>query len=399
MDRMECFPTALAEARLVADALVIGADPYAARTSPYYWHRAQPLAELVTGLAVGAADGPTAEAARAVLSEPTDPDRHRELSRALAAHRTARPGAEASLVDAARRMDRDSRMGHHLATVDETLRALASPSVPQSPGVPGAAGGAEPEHVQIVVPFRDDEGLDGAGHRGENLLTCLRALRDQHPVPGGYTVTVVEADARPRWREAIRELADEYLFAPHEGPFNKAWAVNAGVVNSSSGAGLVCVLDGDILVDRGFVARNAGRFSTIPGTGGFLPYRDVIYLDPGSSQAAAGARLSYDDGGGHDGKALLRGFVLRRPLGACVWARRDVFARVNGMDERYEGWGREDVDFVLRLQAATAFDQFHDTLAHLYHLSTAQIVNGESRNAHLPWMSWQPEGPIGRLRS
>lgn len=54
---------------------------------------------------------------------------------------------------------------------------------------------------------------------------------------------------------------------------------------------------------------------------------------------------------------------------------------------------------MLRLQAATAFDQFHDTLAHLYHLSTAQIVNGESRNAHLPWMSWQPEGPIGRLRS
>lgn len=69
------------------------------------------------------------------------------------------------------------------------------------------------------------------------------------------------------------------------------------------------------------------------------------------------------------------------------------------MDERYESWGREDVDFVVRLQAATAFDQFHDTLAHLYHLSTAQIVNGESRNAHLPWMSWQPEGPIGRLRS
>ncbi len=67
------------------------------------------------------------------------------------------------------------------------------------------------------------------------------------------------------------------------------------------------------------------------------------------------------------------------------------------MDERFEGWGREDIDFVLRVQLATAFDQYDDRMLHLYHPSSGQLKNGQTVNYHIPLLSWTPAEPIGRL--
>jgi predicted glycosyltransferase involved in capsule biosynthesis len=45
--------------------------------------------------------------------------------------------------------------------------------------------------------------------------------------------------------------------------------------------------------------------------------------------------------------AGLRGFLVHRAQGVCVWLRRDVFDGIGGLDERYEGWGKEDMDLLL----------------------------------------------------
>jgi hypothetical protein len=76
-----------------------------------------------------------------------------------------------------------------------------------------------------------------------------------------------------------------------------------------------------------------------------------------------------------------------------VWLRPDVFEEVGGLDERHEGWGKEDMDLLLRLQLATALYQFDDQMLHLHH-PPAYRLDG---NGHIPWLSWTPEAPIGQL--
>jgi GT2 family glycosyltransferase len=250
--------------------------------------------------------------------------------------------------------------------------------------------GADPL-VLVVIPFRD---RSVGGERIRNLVACLRSLRDQTLEAANYRVCVVESDERSRWQKLISGHADQYLFAPKAGAFNKCWAVNVGVVNAAPQAPLICILDADSLVDRDFLRRNSERFQR-PGTGAFLPFRDLLYLDARSSQYAIAARCIA--GNPEVGWEQLRGFLVHRPPGMCMWLRRDVFEAVNGMDERYEGWGREDLDFVLRVQLATAFVHFDDPMLHLDHPTAAHLVDGQTVNAHLPFLSWAPEQPIGQI--
>ncbi|NYV75902.1 glycosyltransferase family 2 protein, partial [Streptomyces sp. UH6] len=242
-------------------------------------------------------------------------------------------------------------------------------------------------------PFRD---TSASGERLVNLLACLDALRDQSAPSADYAVTVIECDTEQRWRATVEPRADEYLHAYKAGPFNRSWAVNAAVVNSASGASFVCVLDADALVDRHFVERNARRFSG-PAVGAFLPFTDLLYLDTWSSRWAVEQRL--DHGAASVDLGRVRGFLVHRASGMCVWLRREVFDAVGGYDERYEGWGGEDLDLVLRLQRATAFRYFDDPLLHMEHPVTPGIVDaqGNTTGVHPPMLTWRPEGPIGSL--
>jgi hypothetical protein len=206
---------------------------------------------------------------------------------------------------------------------------------------------------------------------------------------------VVETDDRPRWREVITPFADHYLFAPKPDSFNRSWAVNTGVVNTPGPTEIICIQDADVLADREFVARNAGRFLGA-GTMGHHPYRDMLCLDQVSTWRAIRERVAGRATEADPDRA--RGFTLRRGPGCCVWVRAEVFHRVNGMDERYEGWGGEDIDFNYRFAFDAAYDCYDDTLLHMRHpASSALREDGELINAHIPPFSWHPDGPIGQL--
>jgi glycosyltransferase involved in cell wall biosynthesis len=206
---------------------------------------------------------------------------------------------------------------------------------------------------------------------------------------------VVESDDSPRFRSVIEPRADHYLFARKAGAFNKSWAVNVGVMNTPGAAEAICILDADVLSDRDFIARNARRFER-PGTAGHLTYRNMLSLSEAASSAAIRHRVL---GGGADvDPQTLRGFFLRRPPGACVWVRQSAFRLVGGMDERYEGWGGEDNDFVYRLDFNAAFDSYDDWLLHLAHPPASMLMkDGTLVNAHIPGLSWRPDEQIGRI--
>lgn len=377
-------------AAVVADILVVSVDDGVRAANAYYWHRAQDLVKPVLA-AIEAHRSPELRAAAALLlREPHSPAAWRAVRDLVAALLAAEPDSVEELCDAAWTAVCRSRLDYHLGEqydaegpVDgATAQSLAAPSPSRS--------GPDPL-VLVVIPFRDrSEG----GERARNLMACLRSLRDQTLEPERYRVCVVESDERPRWRELIADHADDYVFAEKAGTFNKCWAVNVGVVNVAPDAPLICVLDADSLVDRDFLRRNSERFQRA-GTGAFIPFRDLFYLDARSSQRAIEERCVA--GRPEAPSEALRAFVVHRPPGMCMWLRRDVFESVNGMDERYEGWGREDLEFVLRLQLATALLHFDDPMLHLNHPTSVELVDGQTVNAHLPFLSWAPTEPIGRL--
>jgi glycosyltransferase involved in cell wall biosynthesis len=297
------------------------------------------------------------------------------------------PDTVIPLVDAAWTVLTKSRLEFHLGSdyrpwAELSLGGLLARSTPGE----GPPANHDPD-VLVVIPFRDQ---DERGHRTRNLLATLLALRDQTLPRDRYRVVVVESDETPRRQATIEPYADEYLFAKKAGTFNKCWTMNAGVQNASGQADLICLLDGDALVDQEFLERNVRRFHR-PETGAFLPYGDLLNLDDAASAWAIGERCGR--GLPDVDWAALRGFIVHRAQGLCVWLRRDVFDNIGGLDERYEGWGKEDMDLLLRLQLATALCLFEDPILHMAHPPAYNLTG----NADIPWLSWVPEAPIGRL--
>ncbi|MFC4117849.1 glycosyltransferase [Nonomuraea zeae] len=385
---MPTNPAVLATA--VADSLVIASDLGARRAGLLYWELAQPWTAAVVK-AVQESDDPIRSLGQALADDPADPGAYFALTSALLRRDPGEPAVRA-LFDLAWQAECNSRVGYHIG------RSYGGPQPPvpaeELIGRPAGEPPSEPSGAGalIVIPFRD---RDTGGVRLRNLLACLLALRDQSAAREEYRVMVVESDDVPRWREHIEPYADHYLFAPKSGLFNKSWAVNAGVMNCPGQVELVCILDADVLADREFVARNVARFQR-PGTAGHLTYRDMFCLDDDATSWAIRERIHRK--AAHADPAHLRGFLLRRPPGCCLWVRRAVFEGIGGMDERYEGWGGEDHDFVYRFDIAAPFDSYEDPLLHMTH-PEASVLNddGSLINAHIPPLSWKPAEPIGRL--
>jgi hypothetical protein len=382
-------PAVLATA--VADNLVIASDPDAPASGIYYWEISRPWRDRVVDAVKNSQDSVLRELGISLLDDPTDHIRYAALHAALV-ERHATAEAEA-ILHLGWRAECNSRLGHVLGSAyDRDSEPISAADLAElSPGT-RLSPSARPE-VLIAIPFRDRE--PGGGDRLRNLVACLLSLRDQSYPRDNYQVTVVETDDKPRWREVIAPLADNYFFASKPDTFNRSWGVNTAVANTPGPTEIICIQDADVLADRDFVARNAARF-TGPGTMGHHPYRDMLCMDHISTWRAIRERLH--------GRAPeadprhVRGFTLRRGPGCCVWARADAFHRVGGMDERYEGWGGEDIDFNYRFAMDFAYDCYDDVLLHMRHpASSALREDGELINAHIPPLSWRPEGPIGRL--
>lgn len=382
-------PDALATA--VADSLVVSVDQGARDACVYYFFRASPWLQAVADGVRKSPDERIRSLGERLLDSPADPGCHQALRQALLAKGDDPSVAE--LYEAAWRAECHSRLGYHLGsryadegkapvTADDLLRAGPA-------NRPSARPDAE---AAVIIPFRDRNPGQG---RLRNLLACLLSLNDQSCPRQDYRVVVVESDDRPRHRDHIEGLVDDYVFAPNGGTFNKSWAVNAGVVNAAGQAEALCILDADVLTDGDFIARNTERFRT-RGTAGHLTYRNMFCLSEAASSSAIRQRLI--QGAPMPDTETLRGFVMRRPPGACLWARAGTFHLIGGMDERFEGWGGEDNDFVYRMDINSAFDSYDDWLLHMAHPPSSYIdEEGGLPNDAIPPLSWRSGQPIGRL--
>lgn len=379
----------------VVTTLATHFDPQARGVAVAYWERASSCRQEVADAVKRLHDDTLHRLVSALRTNPSDPAVHRQLHGRLTQTALQRTDREAeALFELAWRAECVSRIGYHMGpayhadgpgnmTTDELL------SFPRRE-TSGAAASAD---VLIVVPFQDR----GPKRRLRNALACLLALQDQSVPRSSYRVVLVEADEEPRHREALAPHVDDYFFAPKSGLFNKSWAVNVGVVNAPGRPEILCILDADVLADRHFVARNVARFRA-PGTMGHLSYRDMWCLDEAATSWAIEERLFRRAAAANVDR--LRAFLVRRPPGCCVWSRTSAFHRVHGMDERFEGWGGEDNDFLYRMDIYAALDHYDDILLHMHHPSSGVLrEDGQVINAHIPALSWCPSSPIGdRLR-
>lgn len=383
-------PEVLATA--VADSLVVAVDPGSRQSCLFYYYRARPWVQAVVDRVRGSADEEIRSLGERLLSAPADPGHYHALKRALLARGGDDPSI-ADLFEAAWQAECYNRLGYHLGSryADDGADPVTADDLRKLTPVNPPAADPDAE-VLVVIPFQDRAAEQA---RLRNLLACLLTLGDQSYPRQRYRVVVVESDDEPRYRDLIEPLVDEYIFAPKAGLFNKSWAINVGVVRAAGTAEAVCLLDGDVLADREFIARNAERFRR-PGTAGHLTYRNMHCLSPVASSTAIRQRLVH--GAAQVDMATMRAFVMRRPPGCCVWARTGTFHLIGGMDERYEGWGGEDNDFAYRMDVNSAFDSYDDLLLHMAHPPSSVLdENGELPNAAIPGLSWRPDQPIGRI--
>lgn len=373
----------------VVSSVVLVADPRLQEAAVDYWDMSSAAHRGVVDRLRRVGSVELALATEAVLADPHDPVAVHHLSDVVAAT-FGDDGAWRSLGEQALHADGTGRLAAHVGRAHDPAAVevgaadlLAWPAPAPPADVPDAP-------VLVVVPFRD---RTAGRSRLRNLLACVRALADQTADRASYRVVVVEADEQPRWEAVVRPRVHSYLHLRAPGHFNKAWAVNAGVVQAGPSE-VVCVLDADVLVDREFVDRNVARFRA-RGAQAHLPFRDALCLDPASSDAAIRRRLLHADAS--VAPDVLRGAVLRRPPGHCVWVRTDLFHRVGGFDERFVGWGGEDLDLVFRLDVVGAVDRYGDALLHLHHERPQTQVDGKRFYAGRRLLSWHPAGPIGQL--
>ncbi|HEY1618890.1 MAG TPA: galactosyltransferase-related protein [Streptosporangiaceae bacterium] len=410
-------PEAGEVAASVLSSVVVSADEFAQEAALDYWDMSAAAHREVVALLRGAlAATPAADdggaaglaALDAVLAAPARPDLIAVLAgligpgvaMACAEQPAGGPAAgewralagQAVRADVTTRLYMHTGTGYRASVPEVTAAVLSRPDGDAAPGpgpVPVQDPGTAPAAV-IVIPFRDRS--DGQG-RLRNLLACLRALGDQSVPRPRYRTVVVELDAEPRHEKVIGDRADQYLFLSCPGHFNKAWGVNAGVVQAGNNSPVICILDADVLVDRDFLARNLARFGT-RGHQAHWPFRDPLCLDPPSANAAVTQRCI--EGKPDVDPELVRGVHLRQPPGHCVWLRDGLFRRIGGMDERFEGWGGEDLDFVYRLNVVGPLDRYDDRLLHLYHPRPQITKDGERFYAGRQLLTWRPAGPIGQ---
>lgn len=376
-------------ARSVAGSIVLSSDRFAQEVSADYWELSRLAHREVVEAVMATGDASILDLARPLTRSPGDVALYHRLV-AVLTQALASDDRLVALRDLAWRAECSSRLDLHVGARARTGAAPISwLDLARVDAGPRARTGDRVE-VGVVIPFRD---RGEPSERTRNLLACLIALDQQSLPRRRYRLTVVEADDQPRRRDAILPLVDDYLFAPCPGLFNKSWAVNIGSLRA--GAELLCILDADMLVDADFLERNVDRFEQ-PGTQAHWPFRDVLCLDASSSHAAIRGRcLAGDPAVDRD---QLRGVHLRRPPGACIWVREALFRRIGGMDERFEGWGGEDLDFAFRVDRSAPLDRHADEILHLDHPRPAmRTEGGETFYQRVGWATWPATSAIGRL--
>jgi glycosyltransferase involved in cell wall biosynthesis len=244
---------------------------------------------------------------------------------------------------------------------------------------------AEARDVTVVLGV---QAAAGEPERLRNVRACLQAMNLQDLPRWRYRIVVVEQDRTPQLEAALAPLADRYVFAYNPGPYNRGWGFNVGA-RLAGDTGALCLIDADLLAPPDFLRRCLEGVQA--GHRALLPYEELVYLTPESTEQAVAHRLA----------AALRappsgpyaGQTYSQSRGVCVCVEPALYFAVGGHDERFRGWGYEDTEFWDRLGRAVPVTRLPGRLYHLYHPPVATNTPATLANQRLYEQLLRAGGP------
>ncbi len=163
--------------------------------------------------------------------------------------------------------------------------------------------------VSVVIPH-------GGRDRLRNLTATLSNLR---ACPDVGEVIVVDTGAAPTAEPVARRLAEKYLFVRHDGLFNRARALNAGVALAECEH--LLWQDNDLISAPNFLKQALEELAA-RGLDCLLPWTSIRYLSPGDSvEVSQGARRAADCRPAH-------AWTNRHAVGGAMLVRKEFVLRL-----------------------------------------------------------------------
>lgn len=191
----------------------------------------------------------------------------------------------------------------------------------------------------LIVPFRNTD-----KYRLENLLAVEAYYFSSFPE---WQVIIIEQDINPSLKLEQFSGSPTLLFAYNGGLFNKSWAINIGVQHANEH--VLIIADADLLVEPKDLSKSIEAVESELDV--VRPFQRLIDLNETESQQFLNtADLNTLNSPEH---GFNRGYINEQLClaGGLFLIKKPFFAKVNGFDERFEGWGGEDDAFSLKIQS------------------------------------------------
>lgn len=220
----------------------------------------------------------------------------------------------------------------------------------------------QPPRVSVILPI-------GGRERMAQFRVVLGSLLGQEF--DGYEVVVAECGPEPLLcGELPRSVTCVWVRPASEGDeFNKSRALNEGV--RAAVAPIVLLHDADAVVPKCYLRSVWDRLQA--GWEAVRPVRLQFCLGREESDRFAASH-------GTEMPARVP-WVMQNNPGCSVAIRRDVYWQIGGHDERFVGWGGEDLEFLDRLKTRRLFAGSYAPAIHLWHPPAPKKASGDRNNA------------------
>ena len=237
----------------------------------------------------------------------------------------------------------------------------------------------KPAPLSIILPVRGMERFEA--------VSVVATTMSQMAGPDSE-VLICEHAAVPQyartWPEGIR-----HVHAPAEEgrAFNKSRAMNAGA--RAARHPVLLLHDADVVPSPDYLCRAMEWFSQ--GWEALRPIRFLFLLNVEQTQVY----LKRKDLGGIREVSS----VQQNNPGLSTFVRRDTYMELGGHDERFEGWGGEDLEFLDRLRTRKLYPGAFLPAIHLWHPPAEQKQSGHRNNDLLRQILQEPaDRRIARVR-